>query len=151
MTKQTDHQDEGVELYEIGYLVVPTVATEQLPGVVEGLKTILTKHEAVISHEGAPALRELAYEMAKISVGKKQRFNKAYFGWVTFKAGPQNVVAIKKEVDAIAELLRFILIKTDEQILLAPPIAVEGDVEEKVAPKVSDEELDKKIDILVAA
>ncbi len=148
MTKRTEiHQDERVELYEIGYLVVPTVAEEQLPGVVQEIKNVLEKHEAIINHEGAPVLQPLAYEIAKVSVGKRQRFDKAYFGWITFKTVTANAGAIKKEIDTRADILRYILIKADEPVVIAPRLSPTGEIESPIVA----EDLDKKIDTLAVA
>jgi len=154
MIKQNEiHQDEQVELYEVGYLVVPTVAEEQLPGVVEELHKVLKAHDAEIIMEGSPALRDLAYEIAKVSVGKRQKFSRAYFGHVVFKATPAAAPLIKKDLDSNESYLRFILIKTDEETALTPKIvseALEGLKTEEVAPA-TPEDIDKKIDTLVAA
>jgi len=154
MTKHNEiHQDERVQLYEIGFLVVPTVAQEQLPGVVSELHKVLKTHKAEIIMEDAPILRDLAYEIAKVSVGKRQKFSKAYFGSVVFKAASEVAPLIQKELEANDTYLRFILIKTDKETALTPkivPEALEGLKTEEVAP-ISPEDIDKKIDTLVTA
>lgn len=157
MTKHNDkHQDERVQLYEIGYLVVPTVAEEQLPGVVEDIHKILKDNQAEVTFEGAPVLRQLAYEIAKVSVGKRHKFDTAYFGFVVFKTTPDMAPAINKALENIEKILRFILIKTDEETAMAPKIVPEA-LEEKsdetpaTEAKISEEDLDKKIDTLVTS
>lgn len=160
MTKHDNtHQDERVELYEIGYLVVPTVAEEQLPGVVAELHKTLEANGAEITLEGSPVMRDLAYEIAKASVGKRERFNSAYFGFIVFKASTKTAPDLKKAFDATDKILRYILVKTDEETAntprALPEIFEEVKSEETPAtvsaePKVSEEELDKKIDTLVA-
>ncbi len=157
MTKQSEkHQDERVQLYEVGCLVVPTVAEEQLPGVVEGIRKILKDNQAEVVFEGAPVLRDLAYEIAKASIGKKQNFERTYFGFVVFKATSEaSLQLLIKLLVAIDKILRFIFIKTDEETAMAPkivPEALEEKTEDAATPdeaKIPEEDIDKKIDTLV--
>lgn len=156
MTKQTEHQDVKTDLYEIGYLIVPTVAEEQLPGVVTDIKKVLEKHGAALAQEGAPVLRDLAYQMIKAVAGKNRRYDTAYFGWMTFTAPKAEAPAIKKALDAMEDIIRFIFVKTEEKVIIPPRIidevAADGTTEAAPeAPALSQEELDKKIDTLVTS
>ncbi len=144
MTKRTEeHQDERVQLYEIGYLVVPTVAEEQLPGVVQELKSILEGQGAVIHSEGNPLMRELSY-----SIGKSDT---AYFGWIRFNVKSEVAPVIKQKVEGLEHLLRFLLIKADEDTIIIAPEVVSSE-EETEAPSVdATVDIDKKIDSLITA
>jgi ribosomal protein S6 len=122
MTKRTEeHQDVKDTLYEIGYLIVPTIAQEQLPGVVQEIKSILDSNQATVTSEGEPSLTELAYDINKSS--------KAYFGWIRFNSLPEVAPQIKKKLDEMKSLLRFLLIKADESTVI---IKDEPEIEEAV-------------------
>lgn len=111
MTKKIEeHQDVQNTLYEIGYLVVPTIAQEQLPGVVQEINKVLETNQATINSEGAPVLQDLAYEINK--------FSKAYFGWVRFTSTPEKAPEIKNKIDSMDSILRFLLIKADENTVI---------------------------------
>lgn len=145
-------------IYEIGYLVVPTVSEEELPREVTALKDMLDKEKAVIIAEEFPKLRPLAYPMQKRIVGGYQKHLNGYFGWVKFEVPTGSAKTIEQELKRNEKLLRYILIKTVREHTLTQGRPVRTfRTEKKEAPKdapasapVSEVELDKSIEKLIA-
>lgn len=145
-------------IYEVGYLIVPSVSEADLPREVMTLKDVLEKERVGIIAEEFPKFRALAYPMQKRAEGALKSHANAYFGWVKFEGKPLRVRSIEQEFKRNEKLLRFILVKTvREQTLTAGrPLRVFRP-ERKEAPKgapasapVSEVELDKSIEKLIA-
>jgi len=158
---ETLEKEGGVQVYELGYHIVSTVAEENLPKEVESLKAIILKDGGSLVSEGEPKLINLAYSMTKSVADTKKKFNTAYFGWIKFETKSELMPSIKKAVDANPHVLRYLLIKTvRENTMFTPKLTVRTPGKEE-APKVkksiktkekkatSVEELDKSIDELV--
>ncbi|MEK7070694.1 MAG: 30S ribosomal protein S6, partial [Patescibacteria group bacterium] len=156
-------KEEGkLQVYEVGYHIVPAVPMESLQGEVENIKNFLAKEGAAITSEEFPKLIELAYSISKVISGAKRNFNTAYFGWIKFDAGEAPVAKIKKFFDENENILRFLLIKTvKESTLFTPKLfdtstkeeakSSKNDLSEKeIKSPISQEELDKTIDKLIA-
>lgn len=164
MEKEKINQKDGVALqvYEVGYHIVPSVAVENLPKEVEVLKNFLIGEGALIASEEFPKMIDLAYAMDKKIDGAKQRFDYSYFGWIKFEADSKSLGKIKKFLDDNGNVLRFLLIKTVRENTLfsakAPVIAIKeeaksskGDsIGKEIKSPISEEELDKTIDKLIA-
>jgi ribosomal protein S6 len=152
---------EKKEVYEIGYHIVSSVAEEGVPAQVEAIKGLLGKAE-IISEE-APKLIDLVYTITKQVGGMRRRYDTAYFGWVKFAVEPEAIQAIKKQLDGMENVLRFILVKTvrDNTMVGSKLVAAEETTKRKTATKkedkkedkekkpVSAEEIDKSIDELI--
>lgn len=166
MIKKADNKekkDNNLSAYEVGYHIVPAVSEENLPNEVESIKNFLTKEGAEIISEEFPKMRELAYSIKKTMDGGKRDFDVAYFGWIKFDALETPVNNIKKFFDENKNILRFILIKTVRENTLYSPkgndiVSIKEELKEikKVQPEkeikspISQEELDKTIDKLIA-
>lgn len=153
-------EEGGLQVYELGYHIVSTVAEENLSKEAEALKAIVLKDGGSLVSEGEPKLINLAYSMTKSVADTKKKFNTAYFGWIKFETKSELMPSIKKAVDANPHVLRYLLIKTvRENTLYTPKLNVR--TVEKEAPKAkksikteekkasSVEDLDKTIDELV--
>ena len=117
---------EKLTVYEVGYLLLSTIAEEQVEGIVAKIKGILADTEAVIIEEGAPTMRALAYTMDKVIETKRFKFDHAYFGWVKFEGESKNIAAIKKSVESLPEILRALFIKTvRENTMIGGKLAAE--------------------------
>lgn len=162
MENTTEHEDKGeVGLYELGYHLVPTLSEDDVALRVGELQKGVAAHHGTIVTEAYPERMTLAYTMRKMVAGKWDTHNEAYFGWMRFEALPEEVMQWKKELDTNVALLRYLLIKTVPEDALPPmPFTKADDILErpakapssssaKVAP-VSEEELDKQIEELVA-
>ena len=158
---ETLEKEGGVQVYELGYHIVSTVAEENLPKEVEALKAqVLTDGGSLVS-EGEPKLINLAYSMTKSVADTKKKFTSAYFGWIKFETKSELMPMIKKAVDANPNVLRYILIKTVRENTMFTPKLNSVKVVEKEAPKAkksiktdekkatSLEDIDKSIEELV--
>ena len=159
---ETLEKEGGVQVYELGYHIVSTVAEENLPKEVETLKATVLQDGGSLVSEGEPKLINLAYSMTKSVADTKKKFNTAYFGWLKFETKSELMPMIKKAVDANPNVLRYLLIKTVRENTLYTPKLNSVKVGEKEAPKAkksiktdevkatSVEDIDKSIDELVA-
>ena len=158
---ETLEKEGGVQVYELGYHIVSTVAEENVPKEVLTLKAIVLQDGGSLVSEGEPKLINLAYSMAKSVADVKKKFNTAYFGWIKFETKSELMPMIKKAVDQNQNVLRYLLIKTvRENTLFVPKLNVRS--VEKEAPKAkksvkteekkatSLEDIDKSIEELVA-
>lgn len=159
---ETLEKEGGIQVYELGYHIVSTVAEENLPKEVEALKAIVLQDGGSLVSVGEPKLINLAYSMTKSVADIKKKFTSAYFGWIKFETKSELMPMIKKAVDANPNILRYLLIKTvRENTLYTPKLNIKITNKEET-PKVkksikteekkatSIEDLDKTIDDLVA-
>jgi ribosomal protein S6 len=150
---------ELMQVYELGFHIVPTIAEEKVANVFGDIKSLLEKNGAVFISEEYPKMRPLAYTMFKNEAGKNEKFNFAYFGWVKFDLGKEEIVEVKEKLEKNKEILRFLIIKTvRENTLYGQKLArKEGEKVEAIKDGVlaeeivmaSDEEIDKTIEGLV--
>lgn len=103
------------QVYELGYLVLPSIAEDKLPETVAKLKKIITDNGGSLLDSEDPFLQDLAYSMSKVVGASKYVVNNAYIGWQKFEAEPSTVEAMKAEVEKIPEILRYLLIKTTRE------------------------------------
>lgn len=99
-------------VYELGYLVMPSVDEGDLTAQRDALVALITRFKGIVIDEGQPVLIDLAYEMDKLINNKKHTFSQAYFGWIKFDVTPTEVEALNDEIEAVETLLRSILVKT---------------------------------------
>ena len=162
---EKDNKEKGGDMtvYEVSYLLLPSLASEQVPAKATEIKYLLTSAGgAVISFE-EPILIDLAYPMLKVTLTSRQKVDSGYFGWVKFETGSENVEIIKKNLDANAEVVRYLIVKTvRENTLLGGKMNIQKEErmkkEEDALAEVSEEskeasleEMDKSIDDLVIA
>ena len=154
-TKETN-DGKRLKVYEIGYLLLPTIPEEHLSVEVAKIKSVIESHEGVFITEDFPKLRTLAYTMRKVQGAQNLKFDKAYFGWVKFET-PQSVVsAIQIELDKNPNILRHMTINTirENTMYVQKPMFRTAGVVGEVAKtedkaKMSEEEIDKTIENLV--
>jgi len=155
----TEEMNEGENsssrVYEVGYLLLPSIPEEHIPEAVSRLETLVSKNSGTKIIDGKPELRSLAYKMEKVVGTRNEYFESAYFGWMKFEMNPEDVLKLKGELDKDSNILRFILIKTARDTHI-PPKAHEikqtestPEVAQTVAPTFSQEEIDKSIEELV--
>jgi ribosomal protein S6 len=141
--------ERDVKVYEIGYLIVPSIPEEKVAGEVTVIKDVLAKHKAEVIADESATLRPLAYTMVKKVGTSNRRFDSAYFGWVKFEAAPVEVQLIEKEMKAVESVLRFLLINTvREHTLLSSKLNFDASDRKPEVAKgpVSIEDMDKSID-----
>ncbi len=119
MTKDIDI-NAGGKVYEVGYLLLPTIAEENVSLEVSKVRDIIEKNKGIFLSEGTPEMKGLTYPMTKAISGKKQKFDNAYFGWVKFEAEADVIGLVKNEIEKIENVLRFLITKTvKENIMVA--------------------------------
>lgn len=152
-------KESKASIYEVGYLFVPSIAEENLGAKVTSLKDLLGEHGATFIGDEYPKMIELAYEMSRTVLNKKQKFTTGYFGWVKFELSADKINAVKDALDKDEQIIRFLLIKTVRESTLSPKRAYskEGGARKKpslakadeVALPVNEETIDQEIDALV--
>lgn len=147
-----------MRVYELGFLLVPTIAEEHLSEKFQHLKELISSHGGQFISEDFPKMISLQYEMMKVISNKNHRFNDAYFGWVKFDMEPEQVLLLDEEIKRSVDVIRFLLIKTvRENTVVGKKTLGKTDNkkrassrdEEEVVSDVSPEQIDKEIDALV--
>ncbi|MDB5194204.1 MAG: Ribosomal protein [Parcubacteria group bacterium] len=120
-------------VYEIGYLVLPSIPEESLPDVVSKITNTFEKAGGEKLDGEDPFLYELSYEISKQVGARKYVVHEAYLGWIKFELEASAIEAVKAELDKTEELLRFLLIKvpTEAGFTFA---AARAALEEKMNP-----------------
>lgn len=159
LQEEIKDQNEAVDsrVYEVGYLLVPTIASEDVPGVYGNLKELISSLKGEMISDEMPKHISLAYEMAKTIQNKRYRFNDAYFGWVKFFMNATEVASLKKTLDLDPNIIRFLIVKTVKENTLAVKKFARVDSakkktvkkEEGAEEEVNSEEIDKEIDAMV--
>ncbi len=151
--------DEKSQVYEVGYLLVPTIADTDVPAVYGNLKELILSLGGEIIADEMPKMMNLAYSMLKVVTNIRHKFSTAYFGWTKFTMDTEKVLELKKRLDLDINLIRFLILKTVKENTIAAKRFVRGDSvyrrpikrssDEPVAP-INKEEVDKEIDALIA-
>lgn len=104
-------EDTESKIYEIGYLLVPFISTEQVSEVVNNsLKSIIVTLGGSVTSEMDPSMIKLAYQMTKIINNKHNKFNDAYFGALRFKILPGKMPEFKELLAKNENILRHLVI-----------------------------------------
>jgi ribosomal protein S6 len=157
-------KDIDSRIYEIGYLLVPTISEEELPATYGNLKELVASSGGSIVSDEMPKMIGLAYSMFKTLQNINNKFDSAYFGWVKFSMNPGKTLDLKKKLELDPNIIRFLMIKTVKENTIAskrfvhrdmirrkiPMMKKEGEMEETSLP-INKEEVDKEIDAMVAA
>lgn len=155
---ENEENEARLEIYEVGYIMVPTIAEENLGAEVTEFKDTLIEKGAVFISDEYPKMTELAYEMARLIDNKKQKFSYGYFGWVKFECSTIQSKAIKEILDENEKIVRYLLIKTVRESTMSPkrPFGRQDGMKRRETPRVKevakpiDEKvIDKEIDALV--
>lgn len=153
---------EGTEarVYELGYLLIPTISTDEVPAVYGDIKQLISSLGGEIISDEMPKMINLAYTMLKVTANVRSKYNTAYFGWVKFYMTPEKVLELKKKSDMDAKIIRFLLIKTVKENTIAAKRFVQRDTvhhkpttkseEGEVAAPINKEEIDREIEALIA-
>ncbi len=149
-------------VYEVSYLLLPSLAIEQVPGKASSLKDMLTSLGGIVISDETPVSLDLAYPMVKVVGTERHKANSGYFGWIKFEMTAGDVEKVKKALDADSIVLRYLIIKTvRENTLLNGKMKLQKeekfvreeevleDVPVEALKEVAPEELDKSIDEIV--
>jgi len=164
MTEINNNEPVEIQVYELGYHILPTVVADDLEGEVAKLRTAIEKRGGSFISEGTPEMMNLEYPMFINNGGKNTRYERAYFGWIKFEMPVDEAVLLRDEdLKMNKEVLRFILIKTTreetraqlqtEQNTVLREVKTTGTLESKhvveEGGEVSEEEITKSIDEMV--
>ena len=148
-------------VYELGYLLAPTIPEENVSGVYGNLKELISSLGGVHIADEMPKTMTLAYAMTKVVANVRSKFSTAYFGWVKFSMDSDKILELKKKLDLDPNMVRFLILKTVKENTIAAKRFVGRDATHKRfkaktedtenAAPINKEEIDKEIDALVAA
>lgn len=163
VSSQANKTPDSRPVYEVGFHVVPDVEESKVGSVVEMVRTELAKGKAEIITESFPRKITLAYTVERATTGKREKYKDAYFGFIKFATEREYIPALETLLRDSKEILRYLLVETVREELVAAPRRtvfasdrLEGETLKKptAAPEkkadVSEEELDKSIEALVA-
>jgi ribosomal protein S6 len=148
-------------VYELGYLLVPTISETDLPVVFGNLKELVSSLGGMHISDEMPKMIPLAYKMVKVVSNVRNKFNTAYFGWIKFTMDSDKVLELKKKLDLDPNVIRFLILKTVKENTIAGKRFVRGDMAHRkprsaksenteTAVPINKEEIDKEIDAMVA-
>ena len=162
MDETKDLKETDARIYEIGYLLLPTISTDDVPAVYGNLKDLVGSLGGEVIADEVPKMIPLAYTMQKVISNVRNKFDSAYFGWSKFAMDPENITELKKKIDLDLNFLRFLITKTVRENTVAarrfvnrdrirPKTSRSGAEGEDVPPApINKEEIDKEIDAMVA-
>jgi len=123
--------------YEISYLIKDEASAKEV-------SRVLRQHEAEILEEVSPKSIALTYKIKKEPA--------ALFGYTIFKAGPENIPELDKNLKTNPSILRFLIVtppfskqETSSSLRRSRPIP-ERTGESKPTLPLSNEALEKKIE-----
>jgi len=159
--KQDELEEVAPRLYEVGFHLIPTIAEDDVPGVVSTIQTTIEGARGTITDSATPEIFELAYPMSRTIANKKHTFDTAYFGWIKFDVTPVGLARIQEELEDNEHILRFLITKTTADSVLVnqqlESIKKRAEARKESATKdekkedspASEKELDKTIEELV--
>ncbi len=146
------------KIYELGYLLVPTIKEEDLSVNYGNLKELISSFGGEIITDEMPKATNLAYSMSKVISNVRSKFDKAYFGWTKFTMEAEKLLELKKALDLDNNLIRFLILKTVKENTIATKRFVRSEIYKKPKTKttkdetalpINEKEIDKEIDALV--
>jgi len=152
--------DVNSRVYEVGYLLVPTISETDLPVIYGNLKELVSSFGGIAIADEMPKMLNLAYSMVKVVSNVRNKFKTAYFGWVKFTMDSDKVLELKKKLDLDPNFVRFLILKTVKENTIATKRFVRREThmrpmvkknENEIAVPINKEEIDKEIDALVEA
>jgi ribosomal protein S6 len=129
-------------VYELGYILVPSIPEEKVVAEVDTLHALLVKNHAEIVSFEHPILIDLAYSMTKVVSTQRSKHSRGYFGWVKFTGTPEGLTAIKKVLDLSSTVLRYMIVKTvrENTLLNGKMMFVKEEEQEIPADVVAEED-----------
>jgi ribosomal protein S6 len=153
-------EDGDARVYELGYLLVPTIPGEEVPAIYGNLKELVASFGGVQISDEMPKMIPLAYTMRKVTSNIRSKWNTAYFGWMKFTMDTIKILELKKKLDLDPNVIRFLILKTVKENTIAVKRFVRSTSmyhktpsvkkDNEVAVPIDKEEIDKEIDALVA-
>ena len=114
-----EKKEAGGRVYELGYLLVPTIPEDEVGAMYGNLKELVATHAGVMISDDMPRMIPLAYEMLKVTQNVRSKYTNAYFGWLKFEMEADQIGEMKKKLDLDPNVLRFLIIKTVRENTIA--------------------------------
>ena len=157
---KTFEENSNSKVYELGYILVPTIKEEDVPMNYGNLKELIASFGGEIISSEMPKMITLAYSMSKVVSNVRSKFDTGYFGWVKFTMSSEKILELKKRLDLDPNIIRFLILKTVKENTIATKRFVRGEVYKRPAMRentknetvvpINKEEIDKEIDALIA-
>ncbi|MEK7113519.1 MAG: 30S ribosomal protein S6 [Patescibacteria group bacterium] len=145
MSSNTKESGDG-RVYELGYLIVPTISDENIPAKYSALKDLIVNMSGELISDEMPKLINLAYTMDKVIQNVHNKFDTAYFAWIKFDMDPKKVGELKKKLDLDVELVRFLILKTVRENTIAAKRFIGKDSRRKIPSTKKEGEAEIPID-----
>lgn len=141
--------------YELGYLLLPSIAGEAIPETLEAIKGIITRAGGAVTLSNLPVSISLSYSIYRKEGGKNTEFTRAYFGFMHFSMESGALLLVKKEIEAMSVILRALFISDPNEPIHVTGPAAEATPHENLSKKEStpldDAALDRELaDILIS-
>jgi ribosomal protein S6 len=160
--QETDMESGLSRIYEIGYLVSPSVKDEDVEKTVAEIRKEIEAQGGSFIAEGAPSMTRLAYPIGNVENGKNVEHDRASFGWIKFEAPIAAAQALDGSLKSNGSIIRYIVFRTVREEtrahLKAPQLrevrrtdtikSSPKRVEESAAP-ISEADLDKAIEDII--
>ena len=144
-----EENKDQIRIYEAGYLFPTALGDGGASQEASEIKSLIESKGGVFISEELPHIRPLAYSITSPH-GKREHLSQAYFGWVKFEFPQGVIVSLEAEIKNRANVVRLLLIETVREntlIALKTPILKKA---EDGKPILSEEEIEKSIEKLVA-
>lgn len=156
---EKEEQFEGeLKVYELGYLLVPTLGEEEAPAVYGNIKETISELGGQFIMDDMPKMIQLAYTMDRVIQNVRHKFDTAYFGWIKFEMSPEAVLEFKKKLDLDTNVLRMLITRTVRENTIAGKRFGEKSFSKKkftakredTEPvEIDEKEIDQEIDAMV--
>ncbi len=146
-TEAKEEKEIKLQVYEIGYLLVSTIAEGDVSEKVDVIRKEIESVKGQIVAQGDPVLRDLAYEMSIVVSNKKEIHGSGYFGWIKFEGDCAQVKKINDKLEKNTDIIRFIVIKTvseDTFAIIEKTLASEAEEISRAAIKEKEKVLELK-------
>ena len=108
---------EESNIYELSYLILPSIPEDKVGEVVLAIKGIVAKVGGTEIDGEAPFKQDLAYQMSKTVGSSKYVVNDAYLGWLKFELEVAKIDEVKSAVEKMPEVLRSLVIKATRETI----------------------------------
>lgn len=111
----TTEANEGVTTYEVGYLLLPSIAEDKVGEVVERLQGLVSKAGGEVLDGEEPFKYDLSYKMSKTVGASHYVVSEAYLGWFKFSLEAAKALEVKSAIEKQDEVLRALMIKVPRE------------------------------------
>lgn len=122
---------DNTRLYEIGFHIIPKIAEDKVENEYNIIKDLIAKFKGEFVKGSELKKFKLAYTIIKKHAGANERFNESYFAWIKFNMSSDHIIEFKENVEALENVLRFIVIKAVDDDEHSTIKIVEEEAEEK--------------------